>query len=162
MLHDMAYVGKEAKAGPITYILMTTVYTAITIPIFDDWRRTSDRRTVNASDCLIFVMTKIAAFTVTIVIAGSTSGWEAGNKALGYQFFDGLNEGQWLLLFIFIFLPHERGEPEVPRYRWETVPKYLLRNDQWIILGVVILLLMCGCIRFRCRAYYAKYYLNGR
>lgn len=39
----------------------------------------------------------------------------------------------------------------------------LLRNDQWLILGVVIMLLMCGyVIRGSVAAYYAKLYLNGR
>ncbi len=67
------------------------------------------------------------------------------------------------LLFIFCFLTtRERSEPEITSLSVGKQFKYLLRNDQWIILGVVILLLMCGyVIRGSVAAYYAKYYLNG-
>ncbi len=72
----------------------------------------------------------------------------------------GLIRGQWVrccLCFCFL-ATRERSEPEITSLSVGKQFKYLLRNDQWIILGVVILLLMCGyVIRGSVAAYYAKY-----
>ncbi|WP_251302395.1 MFS transporter, partial [Escherichia coli] len=40
--------------------------------------------------------------------------------------------------------------------------RLLIKNDQWLILGAVIAIIMFGgIIRNSVAAYYAKYYLNG-
>ncbi len=160
---DMAYTAKLAWAY-FTYILMTLVYTAITIPyisligvITDD---PVERLSANGYR---FVMTKIAAFLVTIVVPMLAVWLGQGNKALGYQLSMGLMGAMGALLFVFCFFTtRERIEPEIPSLSLKKQFSYLLRNDQWIILGVVILLLMCGyVIRGSVAAYYAKYYLGG-
>ena len=160
---DMAYMAKLAWAYG-TYILMTLVYTAITIPYISMIGViTSDPVERLSANGYRFVMTKIAAFLVTIVVPMLAVWLGQGNKALGYQFSMGLMGAMGAVLFIFCFLTtRERSEPEITSLSVGKQFKYLLRNDQWIILGVVILLLMCGyVIRGSVAAYYAKYYLNG-
>ncbi len=160
---DVAYTAKLAWAY-FTYILMTLVYTAITIPyismigvITDD---PVERLSANGYR---FVMTKIAAFLVTIVVPMLAVWLGQGNKALGYQLSMGLMGAMGVVLFLFCFMvTRERSEPELPSMLLKQQFIYLLRNDQWIILGIVIMLLMCGyVIRGSVAAYYAKYYLGG-
>lgn len=160
---DVAYTAKLAWAY-FTYILMTIIYTAITIPyismigvITDD---PVDRLSANGYR---FVMTKIAAFLVTIVVPLLAVYLGHGNKAIGYQLAMGLMGIMGAGLFIFCFLTtHERSQPEIPAMRFSEQFKLLMRNDQWIILGVVIMLLMCGyVVRGSVATYYAKYYLGG-
>ncbi|NMJ17245.1 MFS transporter, partial [Salmonella enterica subsp. enterica serovar Anatum] len=137
---------------------MTLVYTAITIPYISMIGViTSDPVERLSANGYRFVMTKIAAFLVTIVVPMLAVWLGQGNKALGYQFSMGLMGAMGALLFIFCFLTtRERSEPEITSLSVGKQFKYLLRNDQWIILGVVILLLMCGyVIRGSVAAYYA-------
>jgi len=160
---DIAYTAKLAWAY-FTYILMTLVYTAITIPyisligvITDD---PDERLSANGYR---FVMTKIAAFLVTIVVPVLAVWLGQGNKALGYQFSMGIMGAMGTLLFIFCYMTtRERSEPELPSLTIKHQFAILLRNDQWLILGIVIMLLMCGyVIRGSVATYYAKYYLGG-
>lgn len=83
---DMAYMAKLAWAYG-TYILMTLVYTAITIPYISMIGViTSDPVERLSANGYRFVMTKIAAFLVTIVVPMLAVWLGQGNKALGYQF----------------------------------------------------------------------------
>jgi GPH family glycoside/pentoside/hexuronide:cation symporter len=160
---DVDYTAKLAWAY-FTYILMTVIYTAITIPyismigvITDD---PLERLSANGYR---FVMTKIAAFLVTIVVPLMAVWLGQGNKAHGYQLSMGLMGVMGAVLFIFCFTTtRERSRPEIPTMRLPEQFRLLLRNDQWLLLGVVIMLLMCGyVIRGSVAAYYAKYYLDG-
>ncbi|AKG70212.1 sodium:galactoside symporter [Serratia fonticola] len=160
---DVGYTAKLAWAY-FTYILMTVIYTAITIPyismigvITDD---PLERLSANGYR---FVMTKIAAFLVTIVVPLMAVWLGQGSKAHGYQLSMGLMGVMGAVLFIFCFMTtRERSRPEIPTMRLPEQFRLLLRNDQWLLLGIVIMLLMCGyVIRGSVAAYYAKYYLNG-
>ncbi|MEL4016985.1 MFS transporter [Dryocola clanedunensis] len=160
---DVAYTAKLAWAY-FTYILMTLVYTAIAIPyisligvITDD---PAERLSANGYR---FVMTKIAAFLVTIVVPFLAVWLGQGNKALGYQLAMGLMGVMGTGLFIFCFVTtREYCEPELPSLTIRKQFAILRRNDQWLILGAVIMLMMCGyVIRGSVATYYAKYYLGG-
>ncbi|AJZ87606.1 MFS transporter [Cedecea neteri] len=160
---DVAYTAKLAWAY-FTYILMTVVYTAITIPYISLIGVISNDPVERLSaNGYRFVMTKIAAFLVTIVVPMLAVWLGQGSKAHGYQLSMGLMGAMGTLLFIFCFLTtRERSEPELPSLSIKQQFANLLRNDQWLILGVVIMLLMCGyVIRGSVAAYYAKYYLGG-
>lgn len=160
---DMAYMAKLAWAYG-TYILMTTgLYRDHHSLYFDDWRDYQRPRRTVKRQRLSFCDDQDCRFPVTIVVPMLAVWLGQGNKALGYQFSMGLMGAMGALLFIFCFLTtRERSEPEITSLSVGKQFKYLLRNDQWIILGVVILLLMCGyVIRGSVAAYYAKYYLNG-
>lgn len=160
---DTTYLLKLGWAY-FTYILMTVIYTAITIPyisligvITDD---PQERLSANGYR---FVMTKIAAFLVTIVVPMMAVWLGNGNKAWGYQLSMGVMGAMGALLFIFCFFTtRERSRPELSTLRLREQFKLLMRNDQWLLLGITIMLLMCGyVIRGSVSAYYAKYYLNG-
>ncbi|VEC01913.1 Inner membrane symporter yicJ [Cedecea lapagei] len=160
---DVAYTAKLAWAY-FTYILMTLVYTAITIPYISLIGVISNDPVERLSaNGYRFVMTKIAAFLVTIVVPVLAVWLGQGSKAHGYQLSMGLMGIMGTLLFVFCFLTtRERSEPELPSLNIKAQFANLLRNDQWLILGVVIMLLMCGyVIRGSVAAYYAKYYLGG-
>ncbi len=160
---DAGYTTKLAWAY-FSYILMTLVYTAITIPYISlIGVITSDPEERLSANGYRFVMTKIAAFLVTIVVPLLAVWLGQGNKALGYQLSMGIMGAMGAVLFIFCFLTtRERSEPELPVMTVKQQFANLLRNDQWLILGIVIMLLMCGyVIRGSVAAYYAKYYLGG-
>lgn len=160
---DVVYTAKLAWAY-FTYILMTLVYTAITIPYISLIGVISNDPVERLSaNGYRFVMTKIAAFLVTIVVPVLAVWLGQGSKAHGYQLSMGLMGIMGTLLFVFCFLTtRERSEPELPSLNIKAQFANLLRNDQWLILGVVIMLLMCGyVIRGSVAAYYAKYYLGG-
>lgn len=160
---DVDYTAKLAWAY-FTYILMTVVYTVITIPyismigvITDD---PLERLSANGYR---FVMTKIAAFLVTIVVPLMAVWLGQDSKAHGYQLSMGLMSIMGTVLLIFCFITtRERSCPEISILSLSEQFKLLLRNDQWLLLGIVIMLLMCGyVIRGSVAAYYAKYYLEG-
>lgn len=160
---DMTYMAKLMWAY-FTYILMTLVYTVITIPYISLIGVITDEPNERLSaNGYRFVMTKIAAFLVTIVVPMLAVWLGQGNKALGYQLSMGLLGTMGAVLFIFCFMTtRERSEPELPSLSVKQQFTNLLCNDQWLILGVVIMLLMCGyVIRGSVAAYYAKYYLGG-
>ena len=86
-----------------------------------------------------------------------------GNMQEGYQPAMGLMGilGSALFLFCF-FTTKERIKPVIEKTKFKEQARLLIRNDQWIILCIVLILLMCGfVIRGSVGAYYAKYYLNG-
>lgn len=160
---DFNYAGKLIWAYA-SYIVMTLMYTLITIPyisligvITDD---PIERLSANGYR---FVMTKIAAFLVTIIVPLMSAYLGKGNLAWGYQLSMGLMGAFGAVLFLFCFFnTKERVKPKLDTIPVKEQVKLLLRNDQWIILGIVIALIMCGgSIRAAVAAYYAKYFLGG-
>nr|ELR5059351.1 MFS transporter [Providencia rettgeri]ELR5088795.1 MFS transporter [Providencia rettgeri] len=160
---DIAYTGKLIWAYA-SYILLTIIYTFIAIPyvslisvISDD---PLDRLSANGYR---FVMTKIAAFIVTIVVPLMAVYLGQGQLAKGYQNSMAIMGvlGAVLILACF-FSTKERVPVHIEKTPIKQQVKLLLKNDQWIILGIVLTLIMCGgTIRASVSAYYAKYFLNG-
>lgn len=160
---DFTYLGKLAWAYA-TYILLTLMYTLIAIPyvsligvISED---PIERLSANGYR---FVMTKIAAFMVSIMVPMLAVYLGKGSLSLGYQLSMGLMAalGSLLILYCF-FSTKERVKPTLESMSVKSQIKLLFRNDQWIILGIVIALIMAGgTIRASVAAYYAKYYLAG-
>jgi GPH family glycoside/pentoside/hexuronide:cation symporter len=67
-----------------------------------------------------------------------------------------------ILFLVCFFNTKERIKPVIEKTKFKEQAKLLLRNDQWLILCVVLVLVMCGIvIRGSVGAYYAKYYLHG-
>ena len=160
---DVAYTYKLAWAY-FSYILLTLMFTIVTIPyisligvITDD---PAERLSANGYR---FVLVKVAAFLVTIVVPALAVYLGDGNMQDGYQPAMGLMGilGSALFLVCF-FTTKERIKPVIEKTKLKEQAKLLLRNDQWLLLCVVLVLLMCGIvIRGSVGAYYAKYYLNG-
>ena len=147
-----------------TYILVTLIFTAVTIPyisligVMTD--STSERLSANGYR-LFFV--KVAAFMVTIVVPVLAAKWGKGSLATGYQGAMGLMAAAATVLFLFCFFTTK----ERLQHQAETKPFWkqmglLFRNDQWVVLCVVCVIGTIGyVIRGAVAAYYAKYYLGG-
>ncbi len=160
---DLAYSYKLAWAY-FSYILLTLIFTIVTIPyisligvITDD---PAERLSANGYR---FVLVKVAAFLVTIVVPALALYLGDGNMQDGYQPAMGLMGILGSVLFLVCFFTtKERIKPVIEKTKLKEQAKLLLRNDQWLFLCVVLVLLMCGIvIRGSVGAYYAKYYLNG-
>ena len=160
---DLAYSYKLAWAY-FSYILLTLIFTIVTIPyisligvITDD---PAERLSANGYR---FVLVKVAAFLVTIVVPALALYLGDGNMRDGYQPAMGLMGILGSVLFLVCFFTtKERIKPVIEKTKFKEQAKLLLRNDQWLFLCVVLVLLMCGIvIRGSVGAYYAKYYLHG-
>jgi len=160
---DVAYSYKLAWAY-FSYILLTLLFTIVTIPyisligvITDD---PAERLSANGYR---FVLVKVAAFLVTIVVPALAMYLGDGNMQDGYQPAMGLMGILGSVLFLVCFFTtKERIKPVIEKTKLKEQAKLLLRNDQWLLLCVVLVLLMCGIvIRGSVGAYYAKYYLDG-
>ena len=160
---DLAYSYKLAWAY-FSYILLTLIFTIVTIPyisligvITDD---PAERLSANGYR---FVLVKVAAFLVTIVVPALALYLGDGNMQDGYQPAMGLMGILGSVLFLVCFFTtKERIKPVIEKTKIKEQAKLLLKNDQWLFLCVVLVLLMCGIvIRGSVGAYYAKYYLHG-
>ena len=160
---DLAYTYKLAWAY-FSYILLTLIFTIVTIPyisligvITDD---PAERLSANGYR---FVLVKVAAFLVTIVVPALALKLGDGNMQDGYQPAMGLMGILGSILFVVCFLTtKERIKPLIEKTKFRVQARLLTKNDQWIILCIVLILLMCGfVIRGSVGAYYAKYYLDG-
>ncbi|WP_052074400.1 MFS transporter [Shewanella mangrovi] len=147
-----------------TYTLVTLMFTGVTIPYISLIGVLTDdpKERLSANGYRLF-FAKIAAFLVSIVVPklADAAIWE-GNKALGYKMSMGLMAllGIGLLLFCF-FSTKERLEHNVDPKPISSQMKYLLKNDQMMILCGVCLLGTVGyVIRNSIAIYYAQYYLH--
>jgi len=160
---DVAYTYKLAWAY-FSYILLTLIFTIVTIPYISlIGVITNDPAERLSANGYRFVLVKVAAFLVTIVVPALALYLGDGNMRDGYQPAMGIMGilGSVLLLFCF-FTTKERIKPVIEKTKLKEQAKLLLRNDQWLLLCIVLVLLMCGIvIRGSVGAYYAKYYLHG-
>jgi len=160
---DVAYSYKLAWAY-FSYILLTLLFTVVTIPYISlIGVITNDPAERLSANGYRFVLVKVAAFLVTIVVPALASYLGDGNMRDGYQPAMGLMGILGSILFLVCFFTtKERIKPVIEKTKLKEQARLLLRNDQWILLCIVLILLMCGIvIRGSVGAYYAKYYLNG-
>jgi GPH family glycoside/pentoside/hexuronide:cation symporter len=160
---DLAYSYKLAWAY-FSYILLTLIFTIVTIPYISlIGVITNDPAERLSANGYRFVLVKVAAFLVTIVVPALALYLGDGNMRDGYQPAMGLMGILGSVLFLVCFYTtKERIKPVIEKTKLKVQAKLLLRNDQWLVLCVVLVLLMCGIvIRGSVGAYYAKYYLNG-
>jgi glycoside/pentoside/hexuronide:cation symporter, GPH family len=163
MTPDLGYGGKLMWAYG-TYILLTLMFTAVTIPYISliGVLTDSPKERLSANGYRLFCA-KIAAFLVTIVVPVLAAKWGEGNIARGYQFAMGLMAAAAAGLFLFCFFTTtERLQHEVEKKPLGEQIRLLFRNDQWLILcGVCVVGTIGYVIRGAVAAYYAKYYLSG-
>lgn len=163
MTPDFSYQGKVIWAY-CTYIFVTLMFTAVTIPyvsligVITD--KPEERLKANGYR---FVLVKIAAFLVTVAVPLMAEKLGSGDLALGYQRSMGIMAilGSISLLICF-FATKERIKPEISNEPIKIQFKFLLKNDQWILLCMALNFIMIGTvIRGSITPYYAKYFLNG-
>ena len=147
-----------------TYILVTLMFTAVTIPYISliSVLTESPQERLSANGYRLF-FAKVAAFAVSIVVPILAEIWGRGDTAHGYQLAMGVMALAGTLLFLFCFATTtERVEYKVDRKPFLRQVKLLLRNDQWLLLGSVCIVGTTGYVlRASVAAYYAKYYLGG-
>ena len=160
---DLDYSGKLLWAYS-TYILVTIIFTAVTIPYISLIGVLTDnpQERLSANGYRLF-FAKIAAFLVTIIVPLLASAWGDDNLAKGYQVAMGLMGAMATALFLFCFF----STTERIEYKANPKPifsqlKVLLKNDQWVILISVCFVGTIGyVIRGSVAAFYAKYYLGA-
>lgn len=160
---DFSYLGKLIWAYA-TYILLTLAYTFIAIPYISVIGViTDDSRERLSANTYRFVMTKIGMFLVSIIVPVAAVKLGQGNLANGYQIAMGAMGALGALLCLYCFFTIKERIIHTPsRIPYFQQFRSLMKNDQWIILGVVILVIMLGgSVRSAVAAYYAKYFLNG-
>ncbi len=147
-----------------TYILVTLMFTAVTIPYISliGVLTDSPQERLSANGYRLF-FAKIAAFLVSIVVPILAKNWGAGNLAHGYAAAMGLMGAMGSVLFLFCFFTTtERIHHKVEKSPFFRQVGHLLRNDQWLILcGVCVIGTIGYVIRGSVAAYYAKYYIGG-
>ncbi|WP_306521568.1 MFS transporter [Rheinheimera sp.] len=161
---DLDYNAKLVWAYA-TYIFVTLMFTAVTIPYISLIGVMTDdpKERLSANGYRLF-FAKIAAFAVTIIVpllAGADY-WQ-GDKAAGYQAAMGLMAVLAVLFFLFCFFTTtERLEHKVDQQPLRQQFALLLKNDQWLVLcGVCVLGTVGYVVRGSVALYYAKYYLGG-
>lgn len=160
---DFDYNGKLAWAYA-TYIFVTLMFTAVTIPYISliGVLTDSPQERLSANGYRLF-FAKIAAFLVSIVVPMLAATWGEDHLARGYQMSMGLMAAMATLLFLFCFFTTtERVEHAVEKKPLVRQVALLLKNDQWLILCAVCVVGTIGyVVRNSVAAYYAKYYLGG-
>lgn len=160
---DVAYTYKLAWAY-FSYILLTLLFTVVTIPYISlIGVITNDPAERLSANGYRFVLVKIAAFIITIVVPTLAVYLGDGNIQDGYQPAMGLMGILGSILFLVCFFTtRERIEPVIEKLSFKDQARLLVKNDQWLILCAALVLLMCGIVvRGSVAAYYAKYYLKG-
>ncbi len=160
---DGDYNSKLAYAYA-TYILVTIMFTAVTIPYISLISVMTDdpKERLSANGYRLF-FAKIAAFLVTIIVPQLAATWGEDGIQAGYQYSMGLMGLMGTLLFLFCFFTtRERVAHQVEKKPFKQQVKLLAQNDQWLILCAVCVTGTVGyVIRGSVGAYYAKYYLGG-
>jgi len=161
---DLDYNAKLVWAYA-TYIFVTLMFTAVTIPYISLIGVLTDdpKERLSANGYRLF-FAKIAAFLVTIIVPvlDGADYWQ-GDSAAGYQAAMGLMAVLAVLFFLFCFFnTTERLEHQVERKPLRQQFALLLKNDQWLLLcGVCVLGTIGYVVRGSVALYYAKYYLGG-
>jgi GPH family glycoside/pentoside/hexuronide:cation symporter len=160
---DFSYNAKLVWAYA-TYILVTLMFTAVTIPYISlIGVLTSDPQERLSANGYRLFFAKIAAFMVTIIVPIMAARWGEGHLATGYQAAMGVMALMATLLFLFCFATTtERVEHNIDRKPVREQAALLLKNDQWLILCAVCFTGTLGyVIRNSVAAYYATYYLGA-
>ncbi|KAF0096062.1 MAG: yicJ [Puniceicoccaceae bacterium 5H] len=148
-----------------TYILVTVLFTAVTIPYISLPSVITDdpQERLSANGYRLF-FAKVTAFLVSIAVPWIAQNWGGGNLAHGYQLAMGIMAGLATFFLIFCFATtNERVEHIVEdKTLWQQA-KILVKNDQWLVLcGVCVLGTLGYTIRNSVAAYYARYYLGDQ
>lgn len=147
-----------------TYILVTLMFTAVTIPYISliGVLTDSPQERLSANGYRLF-FAKIAAFLVSIVVPILAKRWGQDDLATGYEAAMGLMAAMGTILFLFCFFTTtERLHHKVEKAPFWRQVSHLVRNDQWVVLCAVCVIGTVGyVIRGSVAAYYAKYYVGG-
>ncbi|MGQ7250000.1 MFS transporter [Halomonas sp. V046] len=147
-----------------TYLLVTLLFTAVTIPYISLIGVLSDdpKDKLSANGYRLF-FAKIAAFLVTIIVPKLAESFGDGRLEFGYQIAMGLMGLLATLLLLFCyFTTTERVQHRIDDKPLRQQFAILRKNDQWLLLcGACFTGTMGYVMRSSVAAYYAKYYLGA-
>nr|WP_300315637.1 MFS transporter [Halomonas sp.] len=147
-----------------TYLLVTLLFTAVTIPYISLIGALTDnpKDKLSANGYRLF-FAKIAAFLVTIIVPELAASFGADHLRLGYQVAMGLMGALAALLLLFCYATtRERVHHRIDKKPFKQQLAILRKNDQWLLLcGVCFTGTMGYVMRSSVAAYYAKYYLGA-
>ncbi|MDQ8205254.1 MFS transporter [Pelagicoccus sp. SDUM812003] len=160
---DMDYNAKLIWAYA-TYLFATLMFTGVAIPYISYIGvLTSDPQERLSANGYRMFFAKIANVVIVASVPVLAEWWGGEDLQEGYMFAMGLMSGIGVLLLWFCYgTTRERVEHKVNPQPLGTQIKYLLKNDQWLVLAGCCLLGTFGyAIRGSVALYYAKYYLGG-
>jgi GPH family glycoside/pentoside/hexuronide:cation symporter len=160
---DWSYNAKLVWAYS-TYILVTLMFTAVTIPYISlIGVLTSDPQERLSANGYRLFFAKVAAFLVSIIVPIMAKRWGGDDPAFGYQAAMGVMAVLATVFFLFCFATTtERVEHQIDQKPLGEQARLLLKNDQWLILCAVCFTGTLGyVIRNGVALYYAKYYLGA-
>lgn len=147
-----------------TYILVTLMFTAVTIPYISliGVLTADPQERLSANGYRLF-FAKIAAFCVTIIVPIMAVRWGGDDLAAGYQAAMALMAAMATLLFLFCFVTTtERVDHVIDQKPLREQFRLLMQNDQWLVLcGVCFIGTVGYVVRASVAAYYATYYLGA-
>jgi glycoside/pentoside/hexuronide:cation symporter, GPH family len=147
-----------------TYILVTLVFTSVTIPYISlIGVLTSDPQERLSANGYRLFFAKIAAFMLTTFVPIMARYWGKQDLTVGYQAAMGVMAAMAIGLFLFCFFTTtERVEHEIDRKPLREQIALLLRNDQWLILCAVCFTGTVGyVVRGSVALYFATYFLHA-
>lgn len=160
---DFSYSMKLAWAYG-TYVLMTLFFTIVSIPYVSlIGVLTDDPKERLSANTYRFVMTKLAMFAIGYIVPLGASYFGKSSVQAGYQITMGAMAVAATLLCLYCFASvKERIHHSASELRILDQIKYLFKNEQWIILALVIIVIMAGVvIRGSVGFYYALYFLTN-
>ncbi|WP_111498457.1 MFS transporter [Marinobacter bohaiensis] len=147
-----------------TYLLVTLLFTAVTIPYISLIGVLTDdpKDKLSANGYRLF-FAKVAAFLVTIIVPKLAESFGEGRLELGYQVAMGLMGALAVGLLLFCYATTtERIQHRIDEKPLRQQLAILFRNDQWLLLcGACFTGTMGYVMRSSVAAYYAKYYLDA-
>jgi GPH family glycoside/pentoside/hexuronide:cation symporter len=160
---DFSYNAKLVWAY-VTYLFATLMFTGVAIPYISyiGVLTSEPQERLSANGYRMF-FAKIANVVIVASVPKLAIMWGDGNPAQGYQAAMGLMSflGVLLLLMCF-FTTRERVEHVVDKKSLREQAKYLLKNDQWLVLSACCVLGTLGyALRGGVAFYYGIYFLGG-
>ncbi|WOH36156.1 glycoside-pentoside-hexuronide (GPH):cation symporter [Thalassotalea fonticola] len=148
----------------VTYGLLMIMYTAINIPYCAlGGVLTSDPKERVSIQSYRFALASLAGIMITAFTLPLVDFFGNGDKAQGYQFTIILMSMIGVGLFIICFATTKERIPSPKRadYSIKHDLKMLLKNDQWIVVGIITFIVMFAVIlRATVSLYYVNYVLN--
>jgi len=147
-----------------THLFLKVCFTVVTIPYISLVSVLTDKpkERLSANGYRLF-LAKVGALLVASLVPILAEVLGQGDKAKGYQYAMAIMAVVGVVLFLFCFFTTtERVRHVVHKKPFFSQLKFLLRNDQWLVLCGVCLIGTTGyVIRTSVALYYAKYYLGA-
>ncbi len=162
MTPDLTY-GEKVIWAYATYIFNTLMFTVVTIPYISLIGVITDKPEERLSaNAYRFVMAKTSVLVVTSGLSALATFLGGGDKAMGFGAAMGIMAIiSVIALFACYRFTTEHQVADIQKSSLREQVKHLLKNDQWVVLGLASVLMMIGfLVRGSIAFHYATYYLS--